>query len=101
MRGRICFESRPQFQDLEQFADEGAQIKKTTLTEQFTLDDFRKMYGERTIILFLDNKEKGLHVSHCEMKEPSAGTTVYAMIPSQETIIDTNVNKSDDHVSQP
>ena len=90
MRGRICFESRPQFSKMEVFAHQGAKIKKTTISEQFTINDFKNMYGEKALILFLNNKENGLHVAHSEMKEPIAGTTIYAMIPAQKTSLDEN-----------
>jgi len=84
MRGRICFPSRPQFNRLERFASEGAIIKKTTITEKFTLEDFQKMYGEDHILLFRVTEEKGLQVAYDEMKTPRPGTTIYAMIRAQD-----------------
>lgn len=84
MRGRICFPSRPQFKRLERFAAEGAVIKKTTITEQFTLPDFQKMYGEDHILLFRVTEDKGLQVAYNEMKTPTPGTTIYAMIRAQD-----------------
>lgn len=84
MRGRICFPSRPQFKRLERFAAEGAVVKKTTITEQFTVKDFQQMYGNEHILLFAVNEEKGLHVAHDEMRTPTPGTTIYAMIRAHD-----------------
>ncbi|MGB1937367.1 MAG: cation:proton antiporter [Akkermansiaceae bacterium] len=84
MRGRICFPSRPQFRKLEHLAADGAVIKKTTITEQFTLDDFQKIYGTDHILLFYVTEDKGLQVAHDQMKTPAPGTIVYAMIRPED-----------------
>ena len=84
LRGRICFPSRPQFNRLERFAAEGAVIKKTTITEQFTFDNFQKIYGEEHILLFRVTEDKGLEVAYDKMRTPSPGTTLYAMIRPQD-----------------
>lgn len=84
MRGRIPFPSRPKFSRLERFAAEGAVIKKTTLTEQFTYESFKEMYGGDHILLFQSSEERGLQVAHDEMRTPVAGTTIYAMIRPED-----------------
>lgn len=84
MRARISFPSRPKFTRLERFAAEGAVIKKTTLTEQFTIKDFQEMYGEDHILLFHVSEERGLLVAHDEMRNPAPGTTLYAMIRPED-----------------
>jgi len=84
MRGRICFPSRPQFKRLERFAAEGAVIKKTTITEQFSLDDFRELYGDEHVLLFRVTEDRGLEVAYDKMRTPSPGTTLYAMIRPQD-----------------
>ncbi|MBT8037192.1 MAG: cation:proton antiporter [Verrucomicrobiae bacterium] len=84
MRGRISFPTRPQFKRLESFAASGAVIKKTTLTDQFTLEDFQEMYGEDHILLFRVTEDKGLQVAYDEMRNPTPGTTLYAMIRAQD-----------------
>ena len=84
LRGRICFPSRPQFNRLERFAAEGAVIKKTTITEQFTFEHFQKIYGEEHVLLFRVTEDKGLEVAYDKMRTPSPGTTLYAMIRPQD-----------------
>jgi len=84
MRGRICFPSRPQYKKLERFAATGGVIKKTTITKQFTLEDFCELYGKEHILLFWTHEDKGLQVAHDNMRTPSPGTTVYAMIRPED-----------------
>lgn len=83
-RGRICFPQRPKFKELENFAAQGAQIKKTTISEQFTLVDFERIYGEEHILLFYLTNDKQLKVAHDKMREPEAGTTLYAMVKPED-----------------
>ncbi|PID80182.1 sodium:proton exchanger, partial [bacterium DOLZORAL124_64_63] len=80
MRGRICFPGRPQHSELERFVAEGAVVKKTTLTKQFTLEDFQKMYGDDHVLLFRVSEDKGLRVAYDGMRTPGAGTTIYALV---------------------
>lgn len=94
-RGRICFESRPQLEDLESFVEDGAEIKRTMITEQFTIDDFHEMYGAEAIILFFVTPENGLEVAYKEKRDFADGTKIYAMIPSQKSSI-TREGKSED-----
>lgn len=84
MRGRISFPARPQLARLESFASEGAVIKKTTLTEQFTMKDFKELYGDEHILLYYVTEDRGLLVAHDAMREPAPGTTVYAMIRAED-----------------
>jgi len=83
-RGRICFPGRPKFKQLETMAAHGGVIKETKITEQFTMEDFRALYGEDHILLFHVTEEKGLKIAHDEMSEPVAGTTLYAMIQPED-----------------
>lgn len=83
-RGRICFPGRPKFKQLETFAAQGAVIKQTTLTEKFTFQDFEQVYGPEHILLFYINEDKGLRIAHDQMREPGAGTTLYAMIRPED-----------------
>lgn len=83
-RGRICFPNRPKFKQLETMANQGCVIKETTLTEKFGYNDFTNLYGEDHILLFYVTEEKGLKIAHDAMKEPTAGTTLYAMIRPED-----------------
>jgi len=85
MRGRICFPGRPTHEMLNEFADSGAVMKKTTLSEQFTFEDFTELYLHRAIILFLDSPERGLRPAAHDLKKVPSGTSIYALtIPQSE-----------------
>ena len=85
MRGRICLPNRPQYEALEEFVAQGASIKKTTLSDQFTIDDFKELYGEDYILLFYSTEERGLEVAHDSMRALSPGTKIYAMIHKEKS----------------
>lgn len=85
LRGRICFPGRPSHSELDEFVAGGAVIKKTTLSEQYTYDDFVERYLHIAIVLFLDSPEKGLRPATEEMRDPGAGTTIFALTIPQET----------------
>ena len=59
-RGRICFSEEPTFQNLQNLACHDGVIKKTLLTEIFTLEHFHEVHGEEAVILFLHDEGKGL-----------------------------------------
>jgi len=59
-------------------------MKETKITEQFTMEDFRALYGKDHILLFYVTEEKGLKIAHDNMSEPNAGTTLYAMVNPED-----------------
>jgi len=84
MRGRICFPGRPSCDELNDFAEAGAVVKSTTLSDQFTFEDFAELYLHRAIILFLYSSDKGLRPAAHDMKKVSSGTTIYALTIPEE-----------------
>lgn len=84
MRGRIIFPNRPNIKQLSSMTMKGMAVKKTTLSEQFTFDDFNE-HNPEAILLFVNSAEKGLRPAHDDMKPPGDGHTVYAFIhPKQD-----------------
>lgn len=53
LSGRNVFEGGPSFQDMADRQARGFVMKKTEISEQFTLKDFREHYGADAIVLFL------------------------------------------------
>ena len=51
LRGRVLFSARATYDELRRREEAGAMLKKTTLTEGFTIDDFRAQYGESALVL--------------------------------------------------
>lgn len=56
MRGRFCFLGGPRFGDLAALVRRGAMMKKTLLTDVFTLEDFKNIHGDDAIILFTETE---------------------------------------------
>ena len=86
MRGRFCFLGGPHFTDLSSFVRMGAEMKKTLLTEVFTLDDFKAIHGENAIILFKENDEKVLTPILSSAEKLEGPLTIYSLVIEQDDI---------------
>jgi NhaP-type Na+/H+ or K+/H+ antiporter len=78
--GRFLFGEHVDFRYLNKRHMEGAMIKSTKLTEEFGFNDFKKMYGQDALPMFLikDNK---LQVFNTDLNvEPKTGSTIIAMV---------------------
>ncbi|MDP7655392.1 MAG: NAD-binding protein, partial [Roseibacillus sp.] len=82
-RGRICFSEEPTFQNLQNLACRDGIIKKTLLTEIFTLEHFHAIHGEEAVILFLHDESKGLRPAAADLENIPAGTTIYSLVSSK------------------
>ena len=79
-RGRICFLGEPTFSKLQLLARREAVIKKTKITEVFTLEDFQMTHGEDAIVLFLHSEDRGLRPASADLDKVSPDTTLYALV---------------------
>lgn len=79
-RGRICFSEEPTFHRLQAIAKQDGIIKKTLLTEIFTLGHFHETHGADAVILFLYSEEKGLRPASADLEDVPDGTTIYALV---------------------
>ena len=79
-RGRICFSEEPTFQNLQNLACHDGIIKKTLLTEIFTLENFHEVHGEEAVILFLHDEGKGLRPAAADLESIPPGTTIYSLV---------------------
>lgn len=80
-RGRICFSEEPTFQNLQNLACHDGIIKKTLLTEIFTLENFHEVHGEEAVILFLHDEGKGLRpAAAADLESIPPGTTIYSLV---------------------
>lgn len=81
LRGRLLFAPGVTYQQLEDRFEQGARIKRTTLTAEFTLADFRKQYGESALILFAIPEKGKLRVVPAEgAPTPKAGEKLIALV---------------------
>lgn len=82
-RGRMLFASDISHHVLQDIVDDGAIVKSTTLTESFSMVEFREMHGEDAIVLFCLDAERKLKIRTSASKyEPVAGETVIALVPN-------------------
>jgi NhaP-type Na+/H+ or K+/H+ antiporter len=79
-RGRICFTDNANFIMLQGLRRRGGIIKKTQITEVFTLQDFHLTHGQDAVILFLHDQEKGLRPAPADLEDVPGDTTVYAYV---------------------
>lgn len=86
MRGRFCFLGGPRFSELSSFFRKGAEMKKTFLTEVFTLEDFKKRHGENAIILFKENEEKVLTPVLSNTEKIEGPITIHSLVIEQDDV---------------
>ena len=83
-QGRTAFGEKVGYVDLSRRIYRGAEIRRTNLSESFTLEHFREMHGERATPLFAVGPKGKLEVFTAESKlEPGPGWSVIALIDPQ------------------
>ena len=79
--GRTAFGEEVSYADLSLRLYRGAEIRRTNLSEAFTLGDFRAMHGERATPLFALDPKGRLEVFTAEAPlEPGAGWGLLALV---------------------
>jgi len=76
MRSRILFPGRPNHRELATMNSDGMIVKKTTITDQFTFENFKERNPD-ALMLFMNSEGKGLRPAGDETKKPSEDTTIY------------------------
>ncbi len=86
MRSRILFSGRPNYKDLDHMTNRGAKIKKTNITDQYSIQDFMTD-NEEAVLLFINSPTKGLRpASDADLKKLSHGTIIYALVCGEQTV---------------
>jgi len=80
MRGRMLFDVRLTHEELARWWEEGSRIKKTSLTDKFTISDFRARYGEQAVPLFGLDSEGRLKVFTPESQSFSGSGALISLI---------------------
>lgn len=81
LSGRILFGSAMTYQRLQSLFDGGATVKRTPLTAEFTYDDFRELYGDQAVPLFvIDETGQVQPVSADIALAPMAGQTLISLV---------------------
>ncbi len=90
LTGRLLFEGTPSFSDLYKRERQGNQVKKTTLTSEFTYDAFRKENGPEALVLFALRSNGVLHIQTPDSPAPSAGDTLIFLVPARDSKSDSS-----------
>lgn len=81
LRGRTLFDTELTYARLAQRFAAGAVVKTTPLTDEFDYDDFREMYGERAVLLFVVDEAGNLLVDVAENAlTPRPGQDVISLV---------------------
>jgi len=84
--GRILFGEEHTYQALEGRLDEGHIVKKTLLTEEFTIDSYRKRYGDAGLpILLIGPKAEVRIFAEDQPPIPAKGWTLISLVPPNGT----------------
>jgi hypothetical protein len=80
LRGRLLFAADLNYDELARRLDDNWEIKRTQLTDSFSFADFRQMYGETAVVLFVID-DRRLQVCSTETTaDPKAGSTIIALV---------------------
>ncbi|WP_199711141.1 cation:proton antiporter [Tessaracoccus antarcticus] len=86
LTARACFEPPRTNTQLKELVAAGHQVKHTKLTPRFTLDDFRRTWGQETVLLFvLDGGE--VNVVTDRIRVPQHGVSVIALVPPESVAV--------------
>lgn len=87
-RWRALFRNDADYAGLESKVQEGWVIKATSISEEFTYDDYRTLYGSTAIPLFIVSSSGNLTVSTTDKPaEPVAGDTIIALVNPEELFV--------------
>jgi NhaP-type Na+/H+ or K+/H+ antiporter len=86
LRGRYLFDAAATYQNLSGRFHSGAVVKKTSLSEEFSFDEFRKMYGDTALPLFIITESGNLRICTTENRaDPKPGQTLISVVdPAEE-----------------
>ena len=87
LRGRLLFGPEVTYSYLNERFNSGAIVKGTSLTEKFDYDDFKKLYGETAVPLFLIDENENLTVFDVENQaSPRPGQTLISIVDPVEEL---------------
>ncbi|QDV49764.1 cation:proton antiporter [Gimesia fumaroli] len=84
--GRFLFDETITYEDLEERLNQGAEIKTTVLTEEFSYEDYLKKLGEERLMLFAIDPNDQIHVFTAEPEfQPKANWKIMGLTPHTMT----------------
>lgn len=99
LRGRVVSNPRVSFDYLTQRFRDGAQVKRTVLTENYGFDQFRNHYGDDALPLFRINSEGAMRVFTPDQRfEPQTGDTIISVVDPLDEPVRSSLQISPDRV---
>lgn len=87
-RWRVLFDANAQYGRLESRLHNGWVVKATTISEEFTYDDYHTLYGSTALPLFTVSPAGLMTVSTVDKPvEPEAGDTIIALVNPEELFV--------------
>ena len=84
IEGRYLFREDVTYGELASRIAQGAVVKRTHLTAEFTFADFQEMYGESGLVLFVKHPSGALDVVTTDAKlDPKDGDTLIALVDAE------------------
>ncbi|TWT46570.1 cation:proton antiporter [Botrimarina hoheduenensis] len=81
LRGRVLFGGDVTYEKLRQRMEEGARLKATTLSEDFSFERFKQQYGDNVLLLFTFPENGKLRIGAVDQPlEPKAGVKILALV---------------------
>ena len=80
LEGRKLFTEEAHFESLAARFENGASVKRTRITQEFTLEDFFDRHGASATILFIVTATKSLEIVTTGTVEAKAGDVVIALV---------------------
>ncbi len=86
-RGRLLFGQDMDYARLESLFEQGAKVKTTAITDNFSFDKFKEIHGNDAIVLFCVDVDRKLKVrSALADLSPTAGDSVIAIVPADPSV---------------
>jgi len=81
LRGRFLFGDQMNYSYLYRRFQNGAIVKRTNLTEEFTFESLKSQYGESVVPLFLIDEDKQLQILTTDMElDPQPGCILISLV---------------------
>ncbi|GAP63260.1 hypothetical protein ARMA_1683 [Ardenticatena maritima] len=84
LMGRILFDERATYETLESLMQRGGVIKATLLTEKFTCDEYRQVWGDYALPLLAFRGKKVIVATTDEPFQPEPGWKLVALVLEKE-----------------
>ncbi|MCA9063476.1 MAG: sodium:proton antiporter [Planctomycetaceae bacterium] len=84
LSGRLLFSSQATFDALSHLIENGWTIRRTPLTAEFRMENFRERYGDSAMVLFVLGAEGRLLIASADAElSLTAGKTIIALTPAE------------------